>query len=228
MKITRIVLYHYDWVCAEEEGLRLSKGRVFNRGYPGRVVKVETDAGLAGWGEAVPHGTLYTEAFAGAIQPGLDLLAPALLGMDPTHVEEIYTQMDNTLLGHPYIKDAVDAACWDLFGKFTGQPLYALWGGKLSPAVPAVAFLYRDFEKYEQALLANLETYRQQGYAMFQTKACFGPDYAIRYIRFMEQHLQAHESLWFDCNRGWSVDDALRVCKQARHLSFYIEQPCDV
>lgn len=227
MKITRISIFHYDWVCAEDEGLRLSKGRVFKNGYPGRVVKLETDEGLVGWGEAVPHGAVYTEAFVEAIQPGINRLAPELMGMDPTNVEQVYARMDDTLLGHPYIKDAIDTACWDVFGKFVRKPLYDLWGGKLTPAVPAVAFMPRDFEKYAEVILANLEINRRRGYTMFQTKACYGPNYAIRYIDFIEPHLQSHESLWFDCNRGWSVDEALRVCKRARHLSFYLEQPCD-
>ena len=226
MKITGISLYHYDWVVDELEGLQLSKERAFNS-YPGRVVKVETNSGLTGWGENVPHGTLYTEAFAGAIQPGIDILAPALLGMDPTNVRQVVTKMDNTLLGHPFIKDPLDTACWDIFGQYVKKPLYELWGGKLVPAVPVVAFLPRDFEKYEDALLRYLAVCRQQGYTQFQTKACYGPEYAMRYIGFMEKHLKAHESLWFDFNRGCSLDDALKVCRRAQNISFYIEQPCE-
>jgi L-alanine-DL-glutamate epimerase-like enolase superfamily enzyme len=90
-----------------------------------------------------------------------------------------------------------------------------------------VAFFQRDFEKYRDSILENLNVFRQRGYSMFQSKAAYGPDYAIRYIEFMKEHLQPHESLWFDCNRGWTVDDALRVCKQAAGLSFYLEQPCE-
>ena len=226
MKITKISLYHYDWLPDELEGLALSKGRKFT-GYPGRVIKIETDEGIVGWGEDVPHGTRYTEAFAGGIQPGLDLIVPELIGMDPTNVEEIYHKMDSILLGQNYVKDGIDTACWDIFGKFTGKPLYELWGGQQVEKVPAVAFLPRDFEKYEKEILDYLQVCRDRGYTMFQTKAAYGVEWAMRYIEFMEGHLKDHETLWFDCNRGYSLDDAIRICRRARNINFYIEQPCE-
>lgn len=226
MKITRISLYHYDWVSIEAEGFAISMGRT-ETGFPGRVVRVETDEGIIGWGEGVPHGAIYLEAFAGAIQPGVDILAPNLIGMDPTNVEQVCTKMDEILLGQPYIKSLIDTACWDIFGKFVGKPLYELWGGKLSPVVPEVGFLLRSFENNEEAILESLDTFRQRGYSMFQTKAAYGIEYSIRYIEFMKQHLQSYESLWFDCNRGWTVEDALRVCKAADGLTLFLEQPCE-
>ena len=217
MQVTRLSLYHYDWIPNELEGMAISKGRSFS-GYPGRVVKMETDAGLVGWGEGTPHGHQYLNAFAGAIQPGMDILAPAVLGMDPTNVEEVYYAMDEALMGQPQIKEPVDIACWDIFGKHAGKPLYELWGGKQLAEVPALAFLPRDFEKHETYLMDLLDTFRSQGYTHYSTKAAYGPEYAIRYLDFISQHLEPYETMSFDVNRGWTLDQALQVCKWASKL----------
>ena len=58
MKITKISLYHYDWVNAEPEGFALSGGRSVST-IPGRVLKIETDAGITGWGDESPWGGQY-------------------------------------------------------------------------------------------------------------------------------------------------------------------------
>jgi L-alanine-DL-glutamate epimerase-like enolase superfamily enzyme len=208
--------------------MAISKGRAYT-GYPGRVLKMETDEGLVGWGEGTPHGHQYLNTFAGVIQPGMEILAPAVLGMDPTNVEEVYHAMDEALLGQPQIKELVDIACWDIFGKHAGKPLYEMWGGKQIAEVPAMAFLPRDFQKHEAYLLDLLATFRSQGYTHFSSKAAYGPEYAIRYLDFMNQHLEPYETMAFDVNRGWTLDQAMKVCIWAKKLdiSFELEQPCE-
>ena len=228
MKITKISAYQYEWVCIEEEGMKISKNRFFTT-IEGRVVKIETDAGLTGWGEVVPHGNLYLQAFVGAVLPGLDIIVPPLIGQDPRNVEEIYHTMDSNLLDHGYIKSPVDMACWDILGKSLDQPVYELMGGMQTENPRVIAFLHRDFQKYEPQILENLEKFRKAGCKRIQTKASGGPWYAIEYIEFIAKHLKADESLWLDCNRAWTVNQAVRVADAAKKLgvSLYYEQPCD-
>ena len=60
---------------------------------------------------------------------GLKLLAPVLIGEDPLALDALNATMDLNLPGHPYVKSAIDMACWDILGKVAGLPLYKLLGG---------------------------------------------------------------------------------------------------
>ena len=58
-------------------------------GFISTLVAIESDAGLNGWGEVAPLGAFYSEAFAGGVRAGLEVLAPELLGRDPRTPEKL-------------------------------------------------------------------------------------------------------------------------------------------
>ena len=223
MKITKISLYHYDWICTEPEGFMLSNGRSASV-LPGRVIRIDTDEGITGWGEEAPWGTQYLEMFVGAVQPGLDIIAPELIGKDPIKIGEIYHTMNQSLLGHLYIKAPVDMACWDIFGKFTGYPLYDLLGGMLTEKIPQVPFIMRKYGEHQKDLL---KSFRKAGINQFCTKASGSLAYTMEYIDYVTSLLLPGESVIMDVNRGWRVDEALMIIKAARNSQFYLEQPCE-
>jgi len=94
------------------------------------VVAVATDAGVTGYGEVCPLGPAYLPAYAAGVRAGLLELAPKLLGEDPTQLGKLNRAMDAALKGHPYVKSAVDVACWDILGKVAGLPVCVLLGGR--------------------------------------------------------------------------------------------------
>ena len=93
---------------------------------PRVLVKVETDEGITGHGEVCPLGPVYLPAYAEGARAGIQVLAPALIGEDHTQLAKLNRHMDATLKGHPYVKSALDMACWDILGQATGQaaPLF--------------------------------------------------------------------------------------------------------
>ena len=76
------------------------------------------------------------DAHSEGTEAAAKLLAPALLGEDPRQLARIGQRMDDTIRGHGYAKAPFDAACWDLLGKATGQPVWLLLGGKYSDGAP--------------------------------------------------------------------------------------------
>ena len=84
MKITRVAAYQVD-LPLHEGRYSWSEGKsvaVFDS----TVVRVETDAGLIGYGEVCPLGPVYLAAYARGVRTGLEELAPQLLGVDPTQL----------------------------------------------------------------------------------------------------------------------------------------------
>src|SRR5260221_8704797 len=133
MKITRILVYQVDLPLREGSYSWSGSRRI--DAYDATVVRIETDGGLVGYGEACPLGPAYLPAYAAGVRAGLRELAPHLLGHDPTEVGVISRLMDRHLKGHPYVKSAIDIACWDILGRTAGLPVATLLGGRFGEAV---------------------------------------------------------------------------------------------
>ena len=102
------------------------------------VVRVETDAGIVGWGEASTNwGHSYPTVFAAAVR---DVCAAPLLGTDPTDVRGRVRQLHVLLDGYlgwdglsAQVVGAIEIACWDILGQACGRPLHALLGAARRP-----------------------------------------------------------------------------------------------
>ena len=100
------------------------------------LVKVETDAGVTGWGEAFTAPDLIRAIIeAEYVGPRRSGLKALLLGEDPTDTEQLWQRMaqGTLLLGRDGVANhamaAIDLALWDIKGKALGQPVHALLGG---------------------------------------------------------------------------------------------------
>lgn len=187
------------------------------------VVVLDTDAGLQGCGEFTPCGENYMVAHSEGVEAAARLIAPRLVGEDPRQVARIERAMDHAVQGHGYAKAPFDAACWDLLGQATGQPVWMLMGGKLTDGAP----MYRVApQKSTEETIAELEQHRSAGYRQFQIKV--GGDWSadIDRIKATVPLLKPGEKAMADANQGWRVDNAIRVARATRDLDFILEQPC--
>jgi L-alanine-DL-glutamate epimerase-like enolase superfamily enzyme len=187
------------------------------------VVEVETDAGLVGHGEVCPLGPFYLPAYAAGARAGMQELAPRLMGEDPTQLQALNQRMDRVMKGHPYVKSAIDMACWDILGKAAGMPACHLLGGRYGDD----CVLYRAISQRAAAEMAeNVAGYRAEGYRRFQLKVGGRPEEDIQRIRAVREILEPGDKLIADANTGWLTHEALRVVNAVRDLDVYIEQPC--
>jgi L-alanine-DL-glutamate epimerase-like enolase superfamily enzyme len=221
VKITGIKVYQVDLPLAEGE-YKWSEGKsvaVFDS----TVVRVETDAGIAGHGECCPLGPVYLPAYARGVRAGLQEIAPALLGADPTQLGVLNRRMDYLLKGHPYVKSAIDVACWDILGQSAGQSVCHLLGGRCAEDVP----LYRAIsQRPPKEMAANVAGYKREGYGRFQLKVGGNADEDIERIRAVRGILEPGDKLVADANTGWLMHEAARVVNAVAGLDVYIEQPC--
>jgi D-galactarolactone cycloisomerase len=106
------------------------------------LVRVETDDGLVGWGEAFGHAAI------AATKAALDsIVAPLVLGRDAGDINALTRQVLHGvhLLGRNgpfvYAFSGIEIALWDLLGKRAGQPLWRLLGGSAPAPLDAYASL---------------------------------------------------------------------------------------
>jgi cis-L-3-hydroxyproline dehydratase len=221
MKICSIAAYQVD--------LPLREGRYNWSGgksvavFDSTIVRVATDEGLVGYGEVCPLGPFYLPAYAPGVRTGLIELAPHLIGLDPLQLGQIDGRMDAALKGHPYVKSAIDMACWDILGKAAGLPVCHLMGGRYGDDV----VLYRAISQQSpEAMAENVAGYRAEGYRRFQLKVGGDPDVDIRRIHAVAERLEPGDRLVADANTCWLMHDAMRVVRGVRGVDVYIEQPC--
>src|SRR5712671_6593195 len=110
------------------------------------VVRVKTDAGVEGVGEAFAYGAPL--AVCNVIE---ESLAPLLIGQDPLRIEALVDLMHRGTMIYGrrglamFAISGVEIALWDVLGKALGAPVCALLGGAIRPRLPAYASLLRYY-----------------------------------------------------------------------------------
>jgi L-alanine-DL-glutamate epimerase-like enolase superfamily enzyme len=154
MRITRIEATWVSIPIAPERQHKSDFGQV--KQFDSCIVRIETDAGIIGWGEgknaAGSAGTYY--AIVATVNQEF---APRLIGKDPRDISLIWDSLYNGVRsqhaserGHvaPDLSrrgvtvaaiSAIDIACWDILGKSLDLPIWRLLGGRKAERMPAYA-----------------------------------------------------------------------------------------
>ena len=206
----------------------LSGGRVYT-GFDSIITCITADDGTEGWGESTPFGPNYIAAHARGARAGIEEIAPHLIGRDPRSVERINDAMDEALLGHNHAKTALDIACWDLFGKSVGLPVYALMGGGTGKRLPTISSIYTGSPDDMRARVAE---HRKMGYMGHSVKVGAldsegGPALDAERISAALADRQPGEYFIVDANGGLVPETALRMLRALPEgLDFVLETPC--
>jgi len=221
MKIKRLSIWHVP--LTSHETYYMADGKTCDT-VETVVLRVETDTGLAGWGEVcpIPH---YLPAFARGVAPALSELAPVVLGADPVGPEAVMQQVDAYLPGHPYAKSPLDIALWDLTAQVAGLPLHALLGGQRQFSMP----LYHSITCIAPDDMARIaRDARDQGITQFQVKLGADNDWQADVERLckVREAVGAGMLVYGDWNCGATQLDASRVGRAVAHLDIMLEQPC--
>ncbi|GAW35873.1 4-hydroxyproline betaine 2-epimerase [Roseovarius sp. A-2] len=222
MKITAITVYQVDLPL--EHPYWLSGGRLKFECLDATLVKLETNAGITGWGEGTPWGHTYVPAHGPGIRAGIETMAPFILGLDPRRVLEVERAMDLSLPGHLYAKSPIDMACWDIAGQSAGLPIADLMGGgSRTPRPIASSVGAKTVEETREVM----DRYRARGYIAHSVKIGGNVDRDIARIKDVEAHRGADEIILYDVNRSWSRAQALQVMRATEVLNVTFEQPCE-
>ena len=222
MKITRLSVFHKDLPLAKPYWL--SGGRLKFEVLDATFVKLETDAGITGWGEGTPWGHTYVPAHGPGIRAGLQTMAPVILGQDPRLTDVVEYAMDKQLPGHPYAKAPVDMACWDIAGQAAGLPIADLLGGRFDGPTRIMSSVSSGTP---QDMLDIVNEYRAIGYTGHSVKVGGDIDLDIERIRFLEANRNDGERILYDVNRAWTRREASIVMNAVAEFGVTFEQPCE-
>ena len=222
MRISRISVWQIDLPL--HTPYFLSGGRLRFDSLDSTIIRIDTDEGLSGWGEACPWGHTYLPAHGPGVRAGLGMLAPAMLGLDPRGLDHLNAVMDATLPGHPYVKSAIDIACWDIFGQAAGMPLWQCLGGHEATRVAVNSSISTGTP---DEMIELIRTASAAGYRTHSAKIG-GTDIAadIERIDAIAATLPEEESVTFDINRAWQPATAVKVLNSVSSRD-WIEQPCE-
>jgi L-alanine-DL-glutamate epimerase-like enolase superfamily enzyme len=171
------------------------------------VVRLRTDAGVHGTGEALPRPASYGETIESILAILGQILAPLILGTDPFEVESLWERLDR--VGHnTTAKCAIEMACHDIIGKVCEQPIYRLLGGycrdRISLTMP-IAMGAKD------SVVRQADDAVAEGYRSVKVKVGKDVRRDADVIEAVRSAIGADVALYVDANQGYSASDALRA-----------------
>jgi muconate cycloisomerase len=222
LKITRIETIPIRVPLNPELAIRSGRGGAHTVS-PFLLVKVHTDDGIIGLGEAS-----CTPRWSGEDQvTGAYLihayLEPLLIGEDPTNVEQLTQKFRLAFAGNFFTKSAVEMALWDIAGKAANQPIYQLLGGKVREFV-ATKWSVSGVQPGKAADIAKWAV--TQGFKAMKVKVGIAPDSDLARVRAVREAIGANVKLGVDANGGWTPEVAVKTIEQLRDCNIYFaEQP---
>jgi L-alanine-DL-glutamate epimerase-like enolase superfamily enzyme len=213
MKITDVIGYH--------------SGKKF-------YVKVETDAGVSGFGECSPmQPRILGEILSLFIRPkaiGADAFAGEWL---EERIMAGHYKMSGNLLAAAF--SGFEIALWDVRGKKLKEPVYNLLGGRYRETVPLYASsMSRDLSPDEEAVKIHRAVERERFAAV---KIKVGPRYGSGHpvdlerdaakVQAVREAIGPKRGLMIDGNGSYTVAEAIALFEQVRHCNIlFFEEPC--
>ena len=185
------------------------------------VVKMTSECGVTGWGEAASAPTM-TGEFVPGICAAIELMAERLCGTE-LELARLPLQMKSWLYGNSSAKAAVDMAAHDLVGRKLNKPVHALLGPVNRDAVQVLWLLGTGSKDSD---LAEAQAKYEEGIRAFKVKV--GTDSVERDIdrtQAVRALLPADAWLCADANQGWQVDAACLFVREAGNCLAFLEQP---
>ena len=210
MKIAAVRAYPTSFPVAPQNRVALGIGTAVKR--DAVVVKVTTDDGIIGWGEA-HHGRAHT-AVAKLIETTLRQL---IVGMDALSTTDVWEKLYRAQLashgmgaGACLAISGIDMALWDIKGKALKQPLYRLLGGAMK-AIPAYAGGVSLGYQPEAELVTEARKSLEQGYKAIKLRVGDAPSRDIARMRAVRKAFGDDLVILTDANIGYQLEDVRRV-----------------
>lgn len=183
------------------------------------IVRVTTDDGLVGWGEASRTADAVT------VNTAIAAMKPLLVGRDPRDREALERSVDGAGLWafQPMTRNlayaGIDMALWDLYGKSCGEPLYRLFGGAVRDEVDYFYYLHWDTP---EGIEAQAKDGVERGYRVFYIKAGVDARAEAAMLEALRGAIGPDRKIRIDANMAWTVPQAVEILRDW-HQAFRID-----
>ena len=225
MRIADLRAYPVSYPIAAQNRVALGIGTAVKR--DAVLVKIITDEGLIGWGEA-HHGRAHT-AVSKLIETTLRQLIVGMAADDPAPVwEKMYRYQ---LASHGMGAGAclaisgIDMALWDIRGKALGLPLYKVLGGTRK-AIPAYAGGVSLGYQEKSRLIDEAQTSVDRGYQAIKLRVGDSVDKDVERMGAVRAAFGKELAILTDANIGYTLDQVRRVMPAMDELGIgWLEEP---
>ncbi|MHA0914625.1 mandelate racemase/muconate lactonizing enzyme family protein [Kosakonia cowanii] len=199
---------------------------VYSRKMETCLVKITTDSGHVGWGEAL--APVVPQVIAELIT---QLFAPLLTGQSPFASQVLNARMYDAMRDRGHITGyhidalaAVDIALWDLKGQILNQPVYQLLGGAFRDQIPCYVSGLPEPDLPARCALAL--RWQQKGFNAIKLALGYGVQQDIENVRAIRDALGPQASLFLDAHWNYSVAQAAELANALHPLGVgFLEAP---
>ena len=228
MKITRITSHVLGYDLPEPLGY----SQQYYHKRTAHLVEVETDEGIAGWGECFGAGNIAL-ANKGIVE---QVIQPMVLGMDPLDRDVIWHKVYNLMRDHGQkgmplqSLSGVDIALWDITGKVANLPLHKLIGGAHRDRIEVYGYGMMLRPESANNLVARFRdeaaAIRNMGFKAIKMKIGLGPKDDVRLIEAVRRGVGDDYRFMVDANHAYTTHDAFYVGRAMEEFDpYWFEEP---
>ncbi len=194
------------------------------------VIRIETDGGVTGYGEAAPMAAWPHGLTQGAVSDLInDALAPTVQGRRLDRIARILDDLERQLSGEPFPVYGIDLALHDALGKARDRPVYDLLGGPKN-ADRSFPLHYSIGIKDTEAMADDAAGAAEEGFRAFKVKVGGDDHDAERAgIEAIAERVP-NARIRIDANQGWQPEEAIRKIRELDDAAgglTLVEQPVE-
>jgi L-alanine-DL-glutamate epimerase-like enolase superfamily enzyme len=222
MKITNITSYAVEIPLKPERRMISALGQHTVSRYV--VVRIETDAGIDGVGEATVMPRWSGESVWGSKALIDQVFTPLLIGRNPHDLAENDALLDRAAVHNWFTKSAIEMACWDILGKEAGKPVYELLGGAVRDRSIRCRFSMGAYSP--ERARSRAQQLVEEGFTTIKVKVGTVPAEDIERVRIVRETIGPDCEIVIDANTGYDAATAIRVFDEIRSCNIALfEQP---
>lgn len=201
-------------------------------------VKLETDAGITGWGEAYSQADRDTQ-----VEAHIEQVARYLEGRDPFHIRHFMHVIHEDFATKRSAMDlhcamsGIEIAMWDIVGKALEQPVYNLLGGPVRPRIKLYANSWSGGAKTPDDYANKAVETVKKGFGALKFDPFPGPwteypdfevlEEAVKIVTAVREAVGPKVELLIEVHRRLAPMNAIRVARMLEPLRpYWFEEPC--
>jgi len=185
------------------------------------LVRVRTDQGVVGLGEACPFPPITGETQA-TNAAAARAIRDMVVGRDPLAVDDLLRRIGPLVHANPSAVAAFDMAFHDILGQVAGLPLFRLLGGTKSVFETDITTSLDTIEK----MTTESKRYADMGYKNLKVKVGLDPDEDVARLTAIRRAIGPKVAIRIDANQGWTVPQAIYALRKMEPLAVeFCEQP---